>query len=95
MATILPPPSKRQKLAASERSREQQDVTETVPEGAGSLKIRFYDEKTGLPIGESAILVPVSEATTSNLELIANRLQGHVSSWIQITVLDSDKPTNL
>jgi ribosome assembly protein 4 len=76
MATVLPPPSKRQRLEASNRSRDQQDI---VPPDVGSLKIRFINTITGVPIGEGPILVPIADATPKNLELLINKLQGHVS----------------
>lgn len=79
MATILPPPSKRQRLEASERSREQTDLDSSIPPDAGSLRIQFFDETTGLPIGHGPVLVPVVDANPKNLELLLNTLQGHVS----------------
>lgn len=78
MSTILPPPSKRQKLAASEKSRQQQEI-KTVPTDAGSLKFRIYDEVTGLPIGDGPIMVSVADATPKNMEKLINQLRGHVS----------------
>jgi len=78
MATVLPPPSKRQRTEALERSKAQQDIEE-VPSDAGSLRLQFYDETTGLPIGQGPVLVPVADATPKNLELLLNTLQGHVS----------------
>jgi len=79
MATVLPPPSKRQRLEMLERSKEQRDIY-NVPSDAGSLRIQFYDEITGLPIGKGPVLVPVADATPKNLELLLNTLQGHVGS---------------
>ncbi|RDL36910.1 WD40 repeat-like protein [Venustampulla echinocandica] len=79
MATVLPPPSKRQRTDAAERSRQQQDI-EQVPSDAGSLRLQFFDETTGLPIGDGPVLVPVADATPKNLELLLNTLQGHDSS---------------
>jgi hypothetical protein len=80
MATILPPPSKRQRTDAADRAREQQDIEE-IPSDAGSLRLQFFDETTGLPIGEGPILVPVADANPKNLELLLNTLQGNVSTW--------------
>lgn len=77
MATVLPPPSKRQRTDAAERARQQQDIEE-VPSDAGSLRVQFFDETTGLPIGQGPVLVPVADATPKNLELLLNTLQGHV-----------------
>lgn len=77
MATVVPPPSKRQRTDAAERARQQQDI-EVIPSDAGSLKIQFFDETTGLPIGNGPVLVPVADATPKNLEVLLNALQGHV-----------------
>ena len=78
MATVLPPPSKRQRTDAADRAREQQDI-EVIPHDAGSLRLQFFDETTGLPIGSGPVLVPVAEANPKNLELLLNTLQGNVS----------------
>lgn len=78
MATVLPPPSKRQRTDAAERAREQQDIEE-VPSDAGTLRIQFFDETTGLAIGNTNILVPVEHATPKNLEQLLNSLLEHVS----------------
>jgi len=83
MATVVPPPSKRQRTDASNRAREQQEI-EVIPQDAGTLRLQFFDETTGLPIGDGPVLVPVVDATPKNLELLLNALQGHVS----ITVLE-------
>ncbi|PQE03970.1 wd repeat protein [Rutstroemia sp. NJR-2017a BVV2] len=64
---------------AAERAREQQDIEE-IPSDAGSLRLQFYDETTGLPIGQGPVLVPVADANPKNLELLLNTLQGHDSS---------------
>ncbi|KAH8602973.1 quinon protein alcohol dehydrogenase-like superfamily [Bisporella sp. PMI_857] len=79
MATVVPPPSKRQKTEAANRAREQQDI-EVIPSDAGTLRLQFYDETTGLPIGDGPVLVPVADATPKNLELLLNALQGHDKS---------------
>lgn len=77
MATVLPPPSKRQRTDAADRAREQQDIEE-VPSNAGSLRIQFFDETTGLPIGQSHVVLAVADANPKNLEVLLNELQGHV-----------------
>lgn len=77
MATVLPPPSKRQKTAVAETSREQQSV-ESIPNDLGSLRVQFVDQSTGQPIG-TPISVPVVDTTVKNLELLLNTLQGNVS----------------
>jgi len=78
MATVLPPPSKRQRTDASIRARDQQNIEE-IPNDAGTLRLQFFDETTGLPIGQGPILVPVADANPKNLELLLNTLQGHVN----------------
>lgn len=78
MSTVLPPPSKRARTDAAERAGQQQSIEE-IPSDAGSLRIQFFDETTGLPIGSGPVLVPVADATPKNLELLVNALQGHVS----------------
>ena len=74
-----PPPSKRQRTEAAERARQQQDIEE-VPSDAGSLRLQFCDETTGLPIGQGPVLVPVADASPKNLELVLNTLLGNVGS---------------
>jgi ribosome assembly protein 4 len=92
MATVLPPPSKRQRTEAAERAREQQDIEE-VPSDAGSLRLQFFDETTGLPIGQGPVLVPVADANPKNLELLLNTLQGHVSTTA-VEINHSSCPTS-
>lgn len=72
MATILPPPSKRQKLETLERSKEQQ-VVGNESSGAGSLRLQFIDESTGQPIFKGPVVVAVKDATPKNLELLVKR----------------------
>ncbi|KAF2759206.1 F-box/WD repeat-containing protein pof1 [Pseudovirgaria hyperparasitica] len=75
MATVPPPPSKRQKTAAAARAKEQQDITEHVPEG--SVRIRFVDQATGQTGSLPVISVPLARASTKNLETLLNGLQEH------------------
>ncbi|OWP03876.1 hypothetical protein B2J93_1634 [Marssonina coronariae] len=79
MATVLPPPSKRQRTDAADKARAQQDIEDT-PKDAGSLRIQFFDEITGLPIGQGPVLIPVADATPKNLELLLNALLNHDAS---------------
>ena len=81
MATVLPPPSKRQRTDAADKARAQQDIEE-IPSDAGSLRIQFYDETTGLAIGSGPVLVPVADASPKNLELLLNALLNHVGTMI-------------
>lgn len=77
MATLVPPPSKRQKTEVAEKSREQQSV-ESIPSDLGSIRVQFNDQSTGQPFG-APISVPVADATARNLELLLNTLQRNVS----------------
>lgn len=77
MSTVLPPPSKRARTDAAERAGQQQAIEE-IPADAGTLRIQFFDETTGLPIG-TPVLVSVADANPKNLENLVNALQGHVS----------------
>ncbi|KAK5170817.1 hypothetical protein LTR04_003245 [Oleoguttula sp. CCFEE 6159] len=74
MSTVLPPPTKRQKTAASARAAEQQEVEPSVPEG--SVRVQFVDRTTGQATGP-AISVKLADASVKNLEYILNDLQGH------------------
>jgi ribosome assembly protein 4 len=91
MSTVVPPPSKRQRVAASERAAAQQSIEE-IPADAGSLRIQFFDETTGLPIGSGPVLVPVADANPKNLELLLNALQGHV--WTLFPIIRSCMDAN-
>lgn len=75
MATLVPPPSKRQKTAAEAKAREQQDVHEHIPDG--SIRIRFIDQATGEAGSLPVLNVPLGRATTKNLELLLNDLLEH------------------
>lgn len=76
MATLLPPPSKRQKLAEAEKAREQQEI-QSIPTDLGSVRVQFYDQATGNATGP-AVSVPVADANIKNLETLLNTLQGNV-----------------
>jgi ribosome assembly protein 4 len=70
MATVLPPPSKRQKREALERSTIQKEP-EIIP--AGNIRITFVDRATNET--KAPISVPLSQATVKNLEVLLNALQ--------------------
>lgn len=76
MATLLPPPSKRQKVAQAEKAREQQEIA-SIPTDLGSVRVQFFDQATGNATGP-AVSVPVADANTKNLETLLNTLQGNV-----------------
>ncbi|KAL8637262.1 MAG: hypothetical protein Q9228_005451, partial [Teloschistes exilis] len=75
MATLIPPPSKRQRVAVAEKAREQQDI-DTIPGHLGSVRVHFFDQSTGKPTG-APVAIPVADATVKNLELLLNTLQGN------------------
>ncbi|KAA6411877.1 MAG: WD repeat protein [Lasallia pustulata] len=75
MATVLPPPSKRQRTAVAERTRAQQDIG-AIPDNLGSIRVQFFDQATGQSTG-APVSVPVVDATVKNLELLLNTLQGN------------------
>lgn len=78
MTTVLPPPSKRQRIAVAEKAREQQEL-DHVPDNLGSVRLQFLDRATGQAVA-APISVPVANATVKNLELLLNTLQGNVGS---------------
>jgi hypothetical protein len=78
MATVLPPPSKRQRTEASEKARIQAEANE-IPEGLGSVRIQFIDQSTSDGTGP-AVAVSVANATVANLETLLNSIQGNVGS---------------
>ncbi|TGO82071.1 hypothetical protein BPOR_0929g00030 [Botrytis porri] len=75
MSTVPPPPSKRQRTDAFEKARAQQVIKE-IPSDAGSLKIQFLDDATGLPLTDGPILVPIADASPKNLGILLNTLLG-------------------
>ena len=76
MATVIPPPNKRQKTALAERAREQQSIN-SIPDDLGSVRVQFFDQSTGKATGGS-VSIPVADATVKNLELLVNSLLGNV-----------------
>ncbi|KZF26842.1 WD40 repeat-like protein [Xylona heveae TC161] len=75
MATVLPPPNKRQKTAAAQKAREQQEI-DAIPEDLGSVRVQFFDQATGQATGPP-VSVSVGDASVKNLELLLNTLQGN------------------
>ena len=76
MATVLPPPNKRQRLENTEKTRAQQDV-KGIPQDLGSVRVQFFDQTTGKATG-GPVSIPVADTTVKNLELLLNSLQGNV-----------------
>ncbi len=72
MATVPPPPSKRQKRAALERSQFQQDVAVDVPLDASSFKARFVDGDGNQMT--DVIEIPLIDASEKNVSLLLNTL---------------------
>lgn len=70
MATVLPPPSKRQKRETLERSQIQQDVT-PIPI-VGSIRARFLDSD-GKELAET-VEIPLADATEKNVSTLLNTL---------------------
>ena len=83
MATVLPPPSKRQRLEASERSRQQQEVT-AVPDDIGNVRVQFIDQSSGNATGP-AVTIPIADASIKNLETLLNTLQGNVGMMADVS----------
>lgn len=76
MATVLPPPSKRQRTAIAEKARQQQEI-DSIPEGLGNVRVHFINQSTGEPTG-APVSIPVANTTVKSLELLLNTLQGNV-----------------
>lgn len=79
MATVVPPPSKRQRREELERTQTQQDVT-VVQGPAGSFKARFQDSD-GNQMAD-VIEVPLADASEKNLSLLLNTLLMRVGSQL-------------
>ena len=77
MATLVPPPSKRQKLEAAARAEKELENAQ-IPDDLGSVRIQFVDQSSGQATGP-VVAVPVKDATVGNLEMLLNTLQGKVS----------------
>ncbi|KAF2185030.1 F-box/WD repeat-containing protein pof1 [Zopfia rhizophila CBS 207.26] len=80
MATQYPPPSKRQKREQAEIARQQQDVEQTIPDG--SVRVRFVDQATGETGSLPVLTVPLSQASTKNLEILLNELKDQADDRI-------------
>jgi ribosome assembly protein 4 len=77
MATILPPPSKRQKREALERSKIQHDPAAAVTTETGSFKARFVDGD-GNQLAD-VVEIPLADASEKNIALLLNTLLGRVN----------------
>ncbi|KAG6040890.1 hypothetical protein E4U41_006738 [Claviceps citrina] len=93
MATVIPPPSKRQRRENLERSAVQQDVTTAMAGPAGSFKARFLDGD-GNQVCD-VIEVPLADASEKNLSLLLNTLlererEEYLPYRFRIHIPDSD-----
>ncbi len=77
MATVVPPPSKRQRREEIERTKVQQDVTAILPPEDGSFKARFIDSD-GKQMAD-IIEIPLADASETNVSLLLNTLLGRES----------------
>ena len=82
MATVVPPPSKRQKTAIALKAREQQEI-DAIPSDLGSVRVQFHDQATGKSIA-APVFIPLADASVKNLELLLNTLQGNVRDPLPI-----------
>ena len=76
MATVIPPPSKRQKTEAAEKAQRAAEEA-IIPDDLGSVRIQFADQQSGLTTGP-VVAVPVKDSSVKNLEILLNALQGKV-----------------
>ena len=76
MATIAPPPNKRQKVAISEKAQAKEEAS-LIPAGLGNVTVQFVDTTNGQSTG-APIAIPVSDSTVKNLEQLLNTLQRNV-----------------
>ena len=72
MATLVPPPSKRQRREALERSKVQQDVAVHAQTELGSFKARFVDNDGGQMA--DVVEIPFADANEKNISLLLNTL---------------------
>lgn len=78
MATVVPPPSKRQKREEIERTQTQQDVAPLLATDLGSFKASFVNGD-GQQMTD-VIEINFADATEKNVSVLLNTLLGRVSS---------------
>ncbi|OQO09040.1 hypothetical protein B0A48_05931 [Cryoendolithus antarcticus] len=76
MTTVLPPPSKRQKLATSILARDQVPPPQAPP--SALQRIQFRDADTGSPQGP-VVSLSLADLSPKNLSLLLNSLLGHTN----------------
>ncbi|KAI9651967.1 MAG: hypothetical protein M1831_007470 [Alyxoria varia] len=74
MATLAPPPSKKQKLIA-QNAKLEVEGSRRIPDGLGSVRVQFVDQSNGTTTG-GPVAIPLAHASVKNLELLLNSLQG-------------------
>lgn len=86
MATVVPPPAKRQRREEAERAAVQQDVTAIAPSEQGTFRVRFVDDdNTQLA---DIIEIPLAIAAEKDLSKLLNTLLGRVGG-----ILSTATPT--
>ncbi|KAL9050626.1 MAG: hypothetical protein Q9162_006522 [Coniocarpon cinnabarinum] len=72
MATVPPPPSKRQKVAA-EALKAEETESQKIPDGLGHVRVQFVEagsgQSTGIPVN-----LPVAQTSAHDLEAVVNDL---------------------
>lgn len=79
MATVAPPPSKRQRREEIERTQTQQDVAPLLATDLGSFKANFVDSD-GNQMAD-VIEINFADATEKNVSALLNTLLGRVC-WL-------------
>ncbi|KAL8388877.1 hypothetical protein RB595_008993 [Gaeumannomyces hyphopodioides] len=75
MATVAPPPSKRQRREQVEKTQTQQDVTAAFAPPTGSFRARFVSGADGSPLAD-VVEIPFADASEKNVSLLLNTLLG-------------------
>jgi len=80
MATVMPPPSKRQRREEIERTQTQQDVTPLIATDLGSFKANFVDGD-GNQMAD-VIEINFADATEKNISILLNTLLERVCAIV-------------
>ncbi|KLU84428.1 WD repeat-containing protein [Magnaporthiopsis poae ATCC 64411] len=75
MATVAPPPSKRQRREQVAKTQTQQDVTAVFAPPTGSFRARFVSGADGSPLAD-VVEIPFADASEKNVSLLLNTLLG-------------------
>lgn len=86
MATVLPPKSKRQKLAESKIAQAQQKI-DLVPEHVPNVVIHLQAADTGTQLG-GELHIP-GNTTAQQLDLLVNKLLGTVRTHFRVCCIKS------